>query len=121
MSKYHIFSGGEYLGTINQTLRVTDVSSGLERHTNALQTLINQFPVGLLIMPDGEHKKSMVTTLAEIAPTKVPSKVRKSFKKSPSNTNGRGSHFSKNAFPKNNGLRLQKTRNFEKSKSGDMA
>ena len=81
MKKYQIFSktDGVYLGIINQTLRVVEVPSGEERHKNALQYEIDQDRADdkLLVIPLGEHKKSKVVTLADIAPKKVGKKPKK--------------------------------------------
>ena len=81
MKKYQVFSktDGIYLGIINQTLRVIEVPSGEERHKNALQYEIDQDRTDdkLLVIPCGEHKKSKVVTLADIAPRKVRKKTKK--------------------------------------------
>ena len=79
MKKYQVYSkpDGSYLGMINQTLRVVEVADDEERHVNALQWLINQNSNQITIIPLGEHKKSEVVTLADIAPRKVPKKAKK--------------------------------------------
>jgi hypothetical protein len=79
--KYQVFSKsiGGYLGLINQTLRVIEVPSGEERHKHALQCLIDQDRADekLIVIPYGEHKKSKVVSLSDIAPRKVGKKTKK--------------------------------------------
>ena len=117
MARFDVYAHGHYLCTINQTLRVMKSAFDCERCMNAMQTLIDQHPVGLLIMPVGEHKKSSAVSLADIAPKLVRVCRRKNTKKRPSNSNGRGSRFSKKRSPENKDLQTQKTPFFEKSRS----
>lgn len=101
--RYQVFiAGGMYLGTISHTLRVCEVAIGSydpEWTKRIFKVAINQNPDGLLIIPEGEAKRSKVTSLAEIAPKLFPTKRPKKALKGRSNTNGRGSHFSKISPP----------------------
>jgi len=113
-TKYAIYSQsdngpGEYLGSINQTLRVVEVADGDERHINALQYLVDQHPARLLIMPVGEHKKNKATTLARIAPNPLPAKRRENLKKRSTKGNGRDRVFSFETSNKINALQRPKS------------
>ena len=105
MARFDVYGNGHYLCTINQTLRVMESAFDCERCMNAMQTLIDQHPVGLLIMPEGEHKKSDAVSLADIAPRIVSKKA----KKRPTHSNLQGSDISKKGSPENNGLHPPKT------------
>jgi len=67
-------SVGSYLGTINNTLRLTDAPGGEERNLNALQYLIDQhirsgtIDDHVMAIPVGETKKSKIVTFKEICP-----------------------------------------------------
>ena len=89
--KYEIYIKGEYAGMINQTLRVLEVSGEQERCKCALQYFIDQHPQNITIIPAGEHKKSKVVSLADIAPRLVGRKC----KKPRTNTIAKGSPFLK--------------------------
>jgi len=115
MARYDVYADGHYLCTINQTLRVMQSAFDCDRCMNAMQTLIDQHPAGLLIMPDGEHKKSSAVSLADIAPRIVSKKA----KKRPTLTTLQGTHFLKKGSHENNGLQTPKRANSEKSKSGE--
>ena len=112
--KFDVYAGGHYLCTINQTLRVLQSAFDCERCMNAMQLLIDQHPVGLLIMPEGEHKKSSAVSLADIAPRIVPKKG----KKRQSNTYLQTPHFLKKGSPKNKGLQAAERANSENLKYG---
>lgn len=117
-TRFHVYSlpdtgPGEYLGAINQTLRVVEVASGLERHKHALQYLIDQHPTQLLIIPSGEHRKSKTTTLAKIAPNLVLSYRRNNTKKRPTHTYLQGTRFLKKRGPANKDLQTSEKPFFE--------
>jgi hypothetical protein len=114
--RYDVYAAGYYLCTINQTLRVLQSAFDCERCTNAMQLLIDQHPTGLLIMPDGEHKKSAAVSLADIAPRIVSKKAQKR----PIHTYLQGADFSKKGGPKNKRLQASKRVNSEKIKSGEV-
>ena len=114
--RYDVFHNGQYLCTINQTLRVLQSAFDCERCMNAMQTLINQHPTGLLIMPDGEHKKSAAVSLADIAPRIVSKKGKKRL----THTNLQGTNFLKKGSPKNKGLQPPKRENSGNLKSGEI-
>ena len=116
MARFDVYAGGHYLCTINQTLRVLESAFDCERCMNAMQLLIDQHPAGLLIMPDGEHKKSNAVSLADIAPRIVSKKV----KKRATLPTLQGPHFLKKGAPKNKGLQAAKKVNSGKSKSGEL-
>ena len=108
--KYQVFTKGMYLGTITHTLRVVEVAIGsydTEWTKRIFQVAIKQNPDGLLIIPDGETKRSKVTSLPEIAPKLFSSKRPKNKRKTQSNTNGRGSRFSFFTPPKNKDLQAE--------------
>jgi hypothetical protein len=75
--KYQLYAKGEFIGTINHTLKVVTVPSGEEADKNCLQYLIDQHPDNLLIVPEGEHKKSKCVSLSDIAPKIVPKRCKK--------------------------------------------
>ena len=103
--KYDIYDHGHYLCTINQTLRVTNSAFDCDRCLNAMQTLIDQHPRNLMIMPAGKHKKSDLVSLHEVAPKIVPKRAIKTR----SNSKGKGSHFLKKSPPAINRLQGKKT------------
>ena len=98
--KYQVFHEDIYLGAISHTLRVIEVAIGSydpEWTTRIFKVAITQNPDGLLIIPEGETKRSKVTSLADIAPKLIPKRRPNKTQKHESNTKGRGSRFLKNA------------------------
>jgi hypothetical protein len=116
MARFNVFAHSHYLCTINQTLRVLESAFDCDFCINAMQLLIDQHPVGLLIMPDGEHKKSSAVSLADIAPRIV----SKKSKKRPTLPTLQGTDFLKKGSPKNKGLQTSKQGNSGKIRSGEL-
>ena len=109
MAKYDVYAKGLYLCTINQTLRVIAGAFDSEHYLNAMQVLIDQHPIGLLVMPDGKHKRSDLVDLHQVAPKLVRQKRPGNKIKRPTNSKGRGSHFCKKSPPVINGLQGDKS------------
>lgn len=116
MARFNVYGNGHYLCTINQTLRVLQSAFNCERCMAFMQTLIDQHPIGLLIIPECEHKKSDAVSLADIAPRIISKKA----KKRPTHPYLQGSDFLRKESSKNRGLQTQKRENSVKSRSGEV-
>ena len=125
MARYQVFiQGGVYLGTISHTLRVCEVASGsfdTGWTKRVFHIAIMQNPPGLLIIPEGKHKRSDLVDLHQVAP-KLVRRIRHGNKiKAQTNTNGRGSHFRKKSPPQIKGLQGDKSVFSANLKSTDIA
>ena len=113
MARYQVFiQGGVYLGTISHTLRVCEVASGsfdTGWTKRVFHIAIMQNPPGLLIIPEGKHKRSDLVDLHQVAPKLVRQKSPKNKIKRPTNSKGRGSHFCKKSSPQIKGLQGTKS------------
>ena len=60
MARFNVYGNGHYLCTINQTLRVLQSAFNCERCMAFMQTLIDQHPIGLLIIPSVNTRNLML-------------------------------------------------------------